>query len=754
DCGTCYTTCGKHGCEPGETCSSCPGDCGACAAPVCGNASCDAGESCGSCPGDCGACGGTAWGQPAGAISASLQAVSFPVNTSVGFAAGTNGTLLKSTDSGASWTALGAGTAATLRALAFVDAQTGLAAGDGGVLLKTTNGGLSWTALTSGTTATLRALALLDGLNGFAAGDGGVLLKTTNGGTSWTALTSGTAAALRALRFVDAQTGFAAGDGGVLLKTTNGGTSWAPLTSGTAATLRALAFVDAQTGYAAGDNGTILKTTNGGTGWSTLTTGVHGALHALAFPLGALHGTAVGEGGLVLRTTDGGASWTQESSGTSETLLGVTMPADWTMGVAVGASGTVVRRIPPWEPSILYDTEVASLAPPTIIPSAVMSQRVAFAGNNSGWLYALSPTSRVPRYSPARLADAVQGRSPVGPLPGDSYQTLYAATAAGLGYAVNATTGALRWTTDGDSSLAGNQPLGAALVAAPVVSPTRNLAFFATRNLTGAQNRLFAFDAKTGACRWVLNGSCAGATGALNVGQISGSPIHDATARKLFLTSTSLSGGGTVWAVDAGDATPGTVSWSRNLGDSDASPTFAETTRTSLYVGTNSGRLHRVRTSDGVSCWSTTGSGCTTFGGSEQAFCTATDALGTACAAGSAIASGVVVLWSGTHTGRLLFATADGHLRLLDANGTLVWKTASPIPGASLPLAIPERDSLFVGATDGKLRELSLTTGAVLSTQTVGPGTAAVGSPTYDTRAAMLYVGTSTGVLYRYNLSP
>ena len=208
-----------------------------------------------------------------------------------------------------------------------------------------------------------------------------------------------------------------------------------------------------------------------------------------------------------------------------------------------------------------------------------------------------------------------------------------------------------------------------------------------------AQNRLFAFDAKTGACRWVLNGSCAGATGALNVGQISGSPIHDATARKLFVTSTSLSGGGTVWAVDAGDATPGTVSWSRNLGDSDASASFAETTRTSLYVGTNSGRLHRVRTADGVGCWSTSGSGCTTFGGSEQAFCTATDTLGTACAAGSAIATGVVVLWSGSHLGRLLFATADGHLRLLNADGTLVWKTATPIPVSYTHLDVYKRQT-------------------------------------------------------------
>ena len=47
--------CGNSSCETGESCSSCPGDCGACP-PVCGNSACEAGESCSSCPGDCGAC--------------------------------------------------------------------------------------------------------------------------------------------------------------------------------------------------------------------------------------------------------------------------------------------------------------------------------------------------------------------------------------------------------------------------------------------------------------------------------------------------------------------------------------------------------------------------------------------------------------------------------------------------------------------------------------------------------------------------
>jgi hypothetical protein len=42
-------------CEDGESCSTCPGDCGACPA-VCGNGSCENGETCSTCLGDCGAC--------------------------------------------------------------------------------------------------------------------------------------------------------------------------------------------------------------------------------------------------------------------------------------------------------------------------------------------------------------------------------------------------------------------------------------------------------------------------------------------------------------------------------------------------------------------------------------------------------------------------------------------------------------------------------------------------------------------------
>jgi hypothetical protein len=55
DCGVCPPACGDGSCNGSETCATCPGDCGACP-PVCGDGSCNGTETCNSCPGDCGAC--------------------------------------------------------------------------------------------------------------------------------------------------------------------------------------------------------------------------------------------------------------------------------------------------------------------------------------------------------------------------------------------------------------------------------------------------------------------------------------------------------------------------------------------------------------------------------------------------------------------------------------------------------------------------------------------------------------------------
>jgi hypothetical protein len=53
DCGPC-PGCGDHICEPTENCFTCPEDCGVCEG--CGDGKCESDETCASCPADCGVC--------------------------------------------------------------------------------------------------------------------------------------------------------------------------------------------------------------------------------------------------------------------------------------------------------------------------------------------------------------------------------------------------------------------------------------------------------------------------------------------------------------------------------------------------------------------------------------------------------------------------------------------------------------------------------------------------------------------------
>ncbi len=69
-----------------------------------------------------------------------LVAVSF-VNANTGWVLGANGTILRSTDGGASWTRQASGTTNHLYAASFVNTTTGWVLGANGTILNTTTGG-------------------------------------------------------------------------------------------------------------------------------------------------------------------------------------------------------------------------------------------------------------------------------------------------------------------------------------------------------------------------------------------------------------------------------------------------------------------------------------------------------------------------------------------------------------------------------------------------------------------------------------
>ena len=98
--------------------------------------------------------------------------------------------------------------------------------GENGTVLATTNGGATWREQDSGSSKYLQAVAFTDATHGWAVGgDEGptVILATTNGGATWGAQRSGSDSWLQAVAFTDATHGWAVGSGGVILATTDGG---------------------------------------------------------------------------------------------------------------------------------------------------------------------------------------------------------------------------------------------------------------------------------------------------------------------------------------------------------------------------------------------------------------------------------------------------------------------------------------------------------------------------------------------------
>ena len=124
--------------------------------------------------------------------------------------------------------ALPAYEAADLKAVFFLNERAGWAVGDDGTILATSNGGATWAAQTSGSKAGLTSVQFTsDGQRGWAVGIEGTILATSNGGATWAAQTSGSKAGLTSVQFTsDGQRGWAVGIEGTILATRNGGKAW------------------------------------------------------------------------------------------------------------------------------------------------------------------------------------------------------------------------------------------------------------------------------------------------------------------------------------------------------------------------------------------------------------------------------------------------------------------------------------------------------------------------------------------------
>ena len=282
------------------------------------------------------------------------------------------------------WRQIESGTGAHLYGVHFVDAKHGWAVGTAGIILSTTNGGMHWTAASvaketltqvsfttpnNGWLASVgkvhytgssgaswnvqhqargtgpRPPGILDlyfvsTIEGWAVGGSGTILHTTDGGSRWENHRGLSDKHLWAVHFVDPAHGWIVGEGGEVLHTQDGGKRWVRQRSNAEQPLFAVHFANLTHGWIVGTNGLILHTADGGKTWLRQQTPVNQTLRDIAFR-DENRGWAVGEKGLILHTTDGGNLWSRYPTPAQYNLQDIHLHKN--AGWIVGAKGTILR---------------------------------------------------------------------------------------------------------------------------------------------------------------------------------------------------------------------------------------------------------------------------------------------------------------------------------------------------------------------------------------------------------------------------
>jgi photosystem II stability/assembly factor-like uncharacterized protein len=187
------------------------------------------------------------------------------------YAAGTFGTLLKSTDGGASWAGIVTGLTVDLRFVRIGDSPEQVIVGGGCSLRRSDDGGdtfrrLPFSASDRTCPVQLSSFDFPSANVGYLVFANQSVLATTDGGRTFSRRTSLGSAAASDLVCVSNTTCFAS-TGGAIQRTTDGAVSWTPVAT-VSTQLNDLEAVDATTLYAAGSGQTLLRSVDGGAIWT------------------------------------------------------------------------------------------------------------------------------------------------------------------------------------------------------------------------------------------------------------------------------------------------------------------------------------------------------------------------------------------------------------------------------------------------------------------------------------------------------
>ena len=231
-----------------------------------------------------GAGGGPPAGMFGGGAPAPLYHIYF-INESVGYIIGGRATILKTEDGGKTWDRKRAVSdtpgrdgrpgrmRANLMGIQMISETIGFIAGSENTILKTTDGGETWVgsserARVGETRNNLEGIWFVSPTTGWVIGSFGTLMQTTDGGETWEKLNPGFDNNLFGIHFLDETTGWICGQEGLILHTTDGGATWNQQKTESYDDLHDITFVDNMVGWAVGGFNSVLHTTDGGKTWT------------------------------------------------------------------------------------------------------------------------------------------------------------------------------------------------------------------------------------------------------------------------------------------------------------------------------------------------------------------------------------------------------------------------------------------------------------------------------------------------------
>ena len=223
-----------------------------------------------------------------------------------------NQSVLKSTDGGYNWQATDL---TDINDMRFLNSNVYVAAGKNGKIYRSTNSGLNWYQAESPTSNNLYSISFINQETGIITGDLGAVLRTTNNGQNWTSdCRNFTTKNLNDVRFLGKDTVLIAADSGYIYRSSNMGTNWVIYNLCDKRKIRKMFFINNLTGFAIADSGYFIKTTNSGISWKQIDMGYNDWFMLDVFFLNQntgfiSTGNRMGATGHAYRTTNGGENW-------------------------------------------------------------------------------------------------------------------------------------------------------------------------------------------------------------------------------------------------------------------------------------------------------------------------------------------------------------------------------------------------------------------------------------------------------------